>query len=129
MDDGLADSAQRAWMGLAVRIEGLPDIQERDMSGLIARVGEKRALTFQELLFTLQRFWADRGCVLQQPYDVEVGAGTMLPDTVLRVLGPKPVRIAYAQPSRMPADDRYGENPNRLFRHTNVMGVLKTPRV
>jgi glycyl-tRNA synthetase alpha chain len=99
------------------------------MSGLVSRVGEKRALTFQELLFTLQRFWADRGCVLQQPYDVEVGAGTMSPDTFLRVLGPKPVRIAYAQPSRRPADGRYGENPNRLFRHTQLQVVLKPPPV
>jgi glycyl-tRNA synthetase alpha chain len=107
----------------------LPDIEERDMSGLISAVGEKRALTFQELLFTLQRFWADRGCVLQQPYDVEVGAGTMSPDTFLRVLGPKPVRIAYAQPSRRPADGRYGENPNRLFRHTQLQVVLKPPPV
>ncbi|HEX4576389.1 MAG TPA: glycine--tRNA ligase subunit alpha [Edaphobacter sp.] len=90
---------------------------------------KKRALTFQELLFTLQRFWADRGCVLQQPYDVEVGAGTMSPDTFLRVLGPKAVRIAYAQPSRRPADGRYGENPNRLFRHTQLQVVLKPPPV
>ncbi|MEO6806039.1 MAG: glycine--tRNA ligase subunit alpha [Edaphobacter sp.] len=90
---------------------------------------KKRALTFQELLFTLQRFWADRGCVLQQPYDVEVGAGTMSPDTFLRVLGPKPVRIAYAQPSRRPADGRYGENPNRLFRHTQFQVMLKPPPV
>jgi glycyl-tRNA synthetase alpha chain len=87
------------------------------------------ALTFQELLFTLQRFWADQGCVLQQPYDVEVGAGTMSPDTFLRVLGPKPVRIAYAQPSRRPADGRYGENPNRLFRHTQLQVILKPPPV
>ncbi len=84
-------------------------------------------LTFQELLFGLQRFWADRGCVLQQPYDAEVGAGTMSPDTFLRVLGPRPVRIAYAQPSRRPADGRYGENPNRLFRHTQLQVVLKPP--
>ena len=88
---------------------------------------EKKALTFQELLFRLQKFWADRGCVLQQPYDVEVGAGTMSPDTFLRVLGPKPVRIAYAQPSRRPADGRYGENPNRLFRHTQLQLILKPP--
>jgi glycyl-tRNA synthetase alpha chain len=65
--------------------------------------------------------------VLQQPYDVEVGAGTMSPDTFLRVLGPKPVRIAYAQPSRRPADGRYGENPNRLFRHTQLQLILKPP--
>jgi glycyl-tRNA synthetase alpha chain len=88
---------------------------------------KKKALTFQELLFRLQRFWADQGCVLQQPYDVEVGAGTMSPDTFLRVLGPKPVRIAYAQPSRRPADGRYGENPNRLFRHTQLQVILKPP--
>jgi glycyl-tRNA synthetase alpha chain len=97
------------------------------MSGVVSAVRERRALTFQELLFTLQRFWADRGCVLQQPYDVEVGAGTMSPDTFLRVLGPKPVRIAYAQPSRRPADGRYGENPNRLFRHTQLQVILKPP--
>jgi glycyl-tRNA synthetase alpha chain len=90
-------------------------------------ISGKKALTFQELLFTLQQFWADRGCVLQQPYDVEVGAGTMSPDTFLRVLGPKPVRIAYAQPSRRPADGRYGENPNRLFRHTQLQVILKPP--
>ena len=89
----------------------------------------KSALTFQELLFVLQRFWAERGCVVQQPYDVEVGAGTMSPDTFLRVLGPRPVRIAYAQPSRRPADGRYGENPNRLFRHTQFQVVLKPPPI
>jgi glycyl-tRNA synthetase alpha chain len=84
-------------------------------------------LTFQELLFALQRFWAERGCVLQQPYDIEVGAGTMSPDTFLRVLGPKPVRIAYAQPSRRPADGRYGDNPNRLYKHTQFQVILKPP--
>jgi glycyl-tRNA synthetase alpha chain len=85
------------------------------------------AMTFQETLFALQRFWAERGCVLQQPFDVEVGAGTMSPDTFLRVLGPKPVRIAYAQPSRRPADGRYGENPNRLYKHTQFQVILKPP--
>jgi glycyl-tRNA synthetase alpha chain len=88
---------------------------------------ETQALTFQETLFALQRFWADRGCVLQQPYDVEVGAGTMSPDTFLRVLGPAPVRIGYAQPSRRPADGRYGENPNRLYKHTQFQLILKPP--
>ena len=86
-----------------------------------------KTLSFQELLFTLQQFWSERGCVLQQPYDLEVGAGTMSPDTFLRVLGPRPVRIAYAQPSRRPADGRYGENPNRLFRHTQLQVILKPP--
>jgi glycyl-tRNA synthetase alpha chain len=95
----------------------------------MAIAAKKKALTFQDLFFTLQKFWADQGCVLQQPYDVEVGAGTMSPDTFLRVLGPKPVRIAYAQPSRRPADGRYGENPNRLFRHTQLQVILKPPPV
>jgi glycyl-tRNA synthetase alpha chain len=87
------------------------------------------ALTFQELLFRLQTFWAERGCVLQQPYDVEVGAGTMSPETFLRVLDPRPFSVAYAQPSRRPADGRYGENPNRLFKHTQFQVVLKPPPV
>ena len=84
-------------------------------------------LTFQQLLFRLQGFWAERGCVLQQPYDVEVGAGTMSPDTFLRVLGPRPFNVAYAQPSRRPADGRYGENPNRLYKHTQFQVILKPP--
>jgi glycyl-tRNA synthetase alpha chain len=96
---------------------------------MTALVEKKPALTFQDLLFTLQKFWADQGCVLQQPYDIEVGAGTMSPDTFLRVLGPRPVRIAYAQPSRRPADGRYGENPNRLFKHTQLQVILKPPPV
>ena len=86
-----------------------------------------QALTFQELLLRLQNFWAERGCVLAQPYDVEVGAGTMSPDTFLRVLGPNPVAIAYTQPSRRPADGRYGENPNRLYKHTQLQVILKPP--
>ena len=86
-----------------------------------------KALTFQELLLRLQNFWAERGCVLAQPYDVEVGAGTMSPDTFLRVLGPDPVAIAYTQPSRRPADGRYGENPNRLYKHTQLQVILKPP--
>jgi glycyl-tRNA synthetase alpha chain len=90
-------------------------------------VANASALTFQELLFNLQTFWAARGCVLQQPYDVEVGAGTMSPETFLRVLGPRPFQVAYAQPSRRPADGRYGENPNRLFKHTQFQVILKPP--
>jgi glycyl-tRNA synthetase alpha chain len=90
-------------------------------------VANASALTFQELLFNLQTFWAARGCVLQQPYDVEVGAGTMSPETFLRVLGPQPFQVAYAQPSRRPADGRYGENPNRLFKHTQFQVILKPP--
>jgi glycyl-tRNA synthetase alpha chain len=85
------------------------------------------APTFQELILKLQTFWAERGCVLQQPYDLEVGAGTMSPETFLRVLGPKPYRTAYLQPSRRPADGRYGENPNRLYKHTQLQVILKPP--
>src|SRR2546423_12623240 len=81
--------------------------------------------TFQELILRLQSFWAERGCVLQQPYDVEVGAGTMAPETFLRVIGPRPYRVAYMQPSRRPADGRYGENPNRLYKHLQLQVILK----
>jgi glycyl-tRNA synthetase alpha chain len=84
-------------------------------------------LTFQELILRLQTFWAGQGCVLQQPYDVEVGAGTMGPETFLRVLGSKPYRVGYTQPSRRPADGRYGENPNRLFKHLQFQVILKPP--
>ena len=83
--------------------------------------------TFQDLILQLQRFWADRDCVIQQPYDVEVGAGTMHPETFLRVLGPEPYRVAYVQPSRRPADGRYGENPNRLYKHFQLQVILKPP--
>ena len=98
-------------------------------SSAVAAAQKPAALTFQELLFRLQGFWAERGCVLQQPYDVEVGAGTMAPETFLRVQGPRPYRVGYAQPSRRPADGRYGENPNRLFKHTQFQLILKPPPV
>ncbi|MBZ5680261.1 MAG: glycine--tRNA ligase subunit alpha [Acidobacteriia bacterium] len=88
---------------------------------------KSNSLTFQDLILRLQTFWAERGCVLQQPYDVEVGAGTMAPETFLRVLGPKPYKVAYVQPSRRPADGRYGENPNRLFKHMQLQVILKPP--
>jgi glycyl-tRNA synthetase alpha chain len=81
--------------------------------------------TFQDLIFSLSEFWAGEGCVLQQPYDLEVGAGTMHPDTFLRVLGPEPWRVAYVQPSRRPADGRYGDNPFRLGKHHQFQVVLK----
>lgn len=81
--------------------------------------------TFQETLFKLKRYWSDRGCVITEPYDSEVGAGTMCPETFLRVLGPEPHRVAYVQPSRRPADGRYGENPNRLYKHQQLQVILK----
>jgi len=82
-------------------------------------------MNFQRLLLGIQGFWADRGCVLQQPYDMEVGAGTMHPDTFLRVLGPEPWRVAYCQPSRRPGDGRFGENPMRVYKHFQFQVVLK----
>jgi glycyl-tRNA synthetase alpha chain len=84
-----------------------------------------KGLTFQDLLLKLEMYWMSRGCILQQPYDVEVGAGTMHPETFLRVLGPDPYRVVYAQPSRRPADGRYGENPNRLYKHMQLQVILK----
>ena len=84
-------------------------------------------LNFQDMLFRLSTFWAEQGCVIALPYDVEVGAGTMCPETFLRVLGPQPWRVAYFQPSRRPADGRYGENPNRLLKHTQLQVILKPP--
>ena len=88
---------------------------------------EKRfpGLTFQDLILALSHFWVKQGCVLQQPYDTEVGAGTMHPETFLRVLGPSAYRVAYVQPSRRPADGRYGENPNRLYKHSQFQVILK----
>ena len=84
-------------------------------------------LTFQDAIARLNDFWARQGCILALSYDLEVGAGTMCPETFLRVLGPDPYRVAYVQPSRRPADGRYGENPNRLLKHTQMQVVLKPP--
>ncbi|MBA4757899.1 glycine--tRNA ligase subunit alpha [Sphingosinicella sp.] len=83
------------------------------------------ALSFQEIILTLQRFWGDRGCVILQPYDMEMGAGTFHPATTLRALGPKPWNAAYVQPSRRPTDGRYGENPNRLQHYYQFQVILK----
>ena len=80
---------------------------------------------YQQTLARLKQYWADRGVVVQEPYDIEVGAGTMCPETFLRVLGPKPWSVAYVQPSRRPADGRYGENPNRLYKHSQLQVILK----
>jgi len=86
---------------------------------------KKQGLSFQDLILSLSHFWVKQGCVLQQPYDTEVGAGTMHPETFLRVLGPSTYRVAYVQPSRRPADGRYGENPNRLYKHSQFQVILK----
>ncbi|NDY43081.1 glycine--tRNA ligase subunit alpha [Dissulfurirhabdus thermomarina] len=82
-------------------------------------------MTFQDLILNLQSYWASRGCLLLQPYDTEVGAGTFHPATFLRALGPDPWRVAYVQPSRRPTDGRYGENPNRLQHYYQYQVVLK----
>lgn len=82
-------------------------------------------MTFQDLIFKLSTYWAAQGCLIQQPLDTEMGAGTMHPETFLRVLGASPWNVAYVQPSRRPADGRFGENPNRLFKHHQFQVILK----
>jgi len=85
-------------------------------------------LTFQDLIFKLSAYWASNGCLIQQPLDLEVGAGTSHPETLLRVLGKKPWSVAYVQPSRRPDDGRFGENPNRLFKHHQFQVIIKPSR-
>lgn len=82
-------------------------------------------MTFQEIILTLQQYWSEQGCIIQQPYDLEKGAGTMNPATFLRALGPEPFNVAYVEPSRRPTDGRYGENPNRLQHYYQFQVILK----
>ncbi len=82
-------------------------------------------MNFQQMILTLQNFWAEQKCVIMQPYDVEKGAGTMNPMTFLRSIGPEPWNVAYVEPSRRPADGRYGENPNRLYQHHQFQVIMK----
>jgi len=82
-------------------------------------------MTFQDIIFKLQQYWADRGCVIMQPYDIEKGAGTFNPATTLKALGPEPWRTAYVEPSRRPTDGRYGDNPNRLQHYYQFQVILK----
>jgi glycyl-tRNA synthetase alpha chain len=88
-------------------------------------VSSKKPLTFQQLILSLQQYWAEQGCVLMQPYDMEVGAGTFHPATTLGAIGPEPIRAAYVQPSRRPTDGRYGDNPNRLQHYYQYQVILK----
>ena len=81
--------------------------------------------TMQDIIMTLQQFWAKQGCLVLQSYDTEKGAGTMSPYTFLRAIGPEPWNACYVEPSRRPADGRYGENPNRLFQHHQLQVVMK----
>jgi glycyl-tRNA synthetase alpha chain len=99
----------------------MPEVKSKTLSS------KRFPLTYQDMIFRLSEFWSGQGCVVALPYDVEVGAGTMCPETFFRVLGPQPWRVAYVQPSRRPADGRYGENPNRLLKHTQMQVVLKPP--
>jgi glycyl-tRNA synthetase alpha chain len=89
--------------------------------------GSEKTLHFQDLILRLQAYWAGQGCVLMQPYDMEVGAGTFHTATFLAAVGPEPLRAAYVQPSRRPTDGRYGENPNRL-QHYFQFQVILNPR-
>ena len=82
-------------------------------------------MTFQEIILNLQKFWAEQGCILEQPYDMEKGAGTMNPATFLRAIGPEPWSVCYVEPSRRPADGRYGDNPNRLYQHHQFQVIIK----
>src|SRR5271157_286989 len=98
-----------------------PIARDRDDTGACRGL----VLSFQSLILDLEKFWAGQGCVILQPYDVEVGAGTFHPATALRALGPEPWRAAYVQPSRRPTDGRYGENPNRLQHYFQFQVVMK----
>ena len=82
-------------------------------------------MNFQDMIFALKSFWSSQGCIIYEPYDVEKGAGTMNPATILRTLGPEPWHVAYVEPSRRPADGRYGDNPNRLYQHHQFQVICK----
>ena len=93
--------------------------------GQTQTTAQTRKLSFQDIILTLHRFWAAHGCVILQPYDMEMGAGTFHPATTLRALGPKPWKAAYVQPCRRPSDGRYGENPNRLQHYYQYQVIMK----
>ena len=95
------------------------------MGKLTKAAGRNAPSSFQDLILNLERYWAERGCVILQPYDMEIGAGTFHPATTLRALGPRPWRAAFVQPSRRPKDGRYGENPNRLQHYYQFQVMLK----
>src|SRR5579872_2227029 len=100
-----------------------PIVRGRVEAAMAARAS--KAPSFQALILRLQDYWARQGCIILQPYDVEMGAGTFHPATTLRALGAKPWRAAYVQPSRRPSDGRYGENPNRLQHYYQFQVILK----
>ena len=91
----------------------------------MTKTSKNKLLTFQDIISQLQHFWADQGCIIEQPYSIEMGAGTFHPSTFLRAIGPEPWRTAFVQPSRRPTDGRYGENPNRLQHYYQFQVLLK----
>jgi len=91
----------------------------------VTKTSKNKLLTFQDIISQLQHFWADQGCIIEQPYSIEMGAGTFHPSTFLRAIGPEPWRTAFVQPSRRPTDGRYGENPNRLQHYYQFQVLLK----
>jgi len=98
---------------------------DNDKGGVDRQTFHIKNMYFQELILKLHQFWAEKGCILLQPYDIEVGAGTFHPATFFRVLGPEPWNVAYVEPSRRPTDGRYGENPNRLQHYYQYQVILK----
>ena len=107
------------------QIESAPDMPTTTKASKSAAAGLRPKESFQDLILTLQQFWGAQGCVVLQPYDMEVGAGTFHPATTLRALGPKPWNAAYVQPSRRPKDGRYGENPNRMQHYYQFQVIMK----
>src|ERR1700675_1230823 len=121
----MSQRARAAAVSPAARDRSDRMAEGREISPFPSGSGVQGGSSFQELILRLQHYWADQGCVILQPYDVEVGAGTFHPATALRSLGPEPWRAAYVQPSRRPADGRYGENPNRLQHYYQLQVILK----
>ena len=111
-------------MLISLQIYWMKDLSGKDMA---SRKNKKtpKFQTFQDAIFNLQKFWSKHGCIILQPYDMEVGAGTFHPATTLRSLGPKPWKAAYVQPSRRPTDGRYGDNPNRLQHYYQFQVIIK----
>ena len=103
----------------------MKNLSGKDMASKIIKSKKQKFQTFQDAIFNLQKFWSKHGCIILQPYDVEVGAGTFHPATTLRSLGPKPWKAAYVQPSRRPTDGRYGNNPNRLQHYYQFQVIIK----
>ncbi len=105
--------------------KGFPSVPDSDTRHPAGAACQTPVLTFQDIVMRLKDYWARQGCIVQEPFDCEVGAGTMCPETFLRVLGQDPYSVVYVQPSRRPSDGRYGENPNRLYKHMQLQVVLK----